>query len=317
MKKITAIVFGFCIGLFLSACNNEDEYVVPANEIVNLTFTTTPEGVVLNWDYEEDTEDNRNRYVEIRYYDPVTETDVLKTVSGYVDAFSIKKPLEGSEYTFNLQPFSETFTAGKIQIIKGIAESKNNEPDSPDEPDNPDEPEVEETLTVVSSKKLDITVSNIAILTDDGEDKISPDIYKNQLLDGNAGTYAHPWKSLDGDIKFNIHVTYPKPQRFLKFSYQNIGWNSNRMIEELECYIKVNESDEWTLVKTLTAEDGLKAEKGVVFESEPIQAPFEFGFIKLRATKVKQTGTPDFKVGFIISEFSVFDVEYKVETTNK
>ena len=136
MKKFKiALLYMIYTGLLLAGCNDEERQTLPANEISDLAFTTNQGTITLNWHYVEDTEENRNRYVEIRYHDPVVGKDVMKTVSGYESSYRIENTgSKYGEYTFTLQPFSQTFTPGTIQTVKGTAEDKVETPDEPSEP---------------------------------------------------------------------------------------------------------------------------------------------------------------------------------------
>ena len=93
MKKFKiALLYMIYTGLLLAGCNDEERQTLPANEISDLAFTTNQGTITLNWHYVEDTEENRNRYVEIRYHDPVVGKDVMKTVSGYESSTVSKIP---------------------------------------------------------------------------------------------------------------------------------------------------------------------------------------------------------------------------------
>lgn len=322
MRKIIYITLNLCIGLglFLAACNDE-EYSVPANEIVDLTFATSQGSITLNWDYAEDTEVNQNRSVEVRYYDLAKQKDVLKTVSGLATSVTIENTRkEYGEYNFSLQPFSMTFAPGNIQTVNGVSEDPvipDPEPDPEPEPEPDPEPE---GPVVDSWEKLVITEADIKIANDDNQEKISPDIYKKILLDGKVNTeelnQVRPWGSATESDIFSIYVTYPKVQRFLKFSYNNMSWSNCRVISELECYVKAEEADDWTLIATLAEKDGLsQVGKGSLSEPKERLAPFEFKYIKLRASKTKKIGTGalTFKTGFGLTEFAVYDVVYTIK----
>ena len=295
-------------GLFLVGCHDEEEYSLPANEICDLVFTTNQGAITLNWNYVEDTEENRNRYVEIRYHDPIAKKDVVKTVSGYENSYRIENTgSKYGEYTFTLQPFSQTFAPGTLQTVKGTAKDKVEIPDTPEEPEEPEGP----TYTAGAASKFTLTTADISIKAEDGTEKMSPDEYKDKLINGNANEALTPWKSTTAGEIFSIHVNAPEKQRFLKFSYNNANWSANnRTISELECYVKAEEGDEWTKIATLTEADGLKDGKSELSEPKEILAPFEFQYIKLRASKVKQKGTTEFKGGFAISEFTLYDVAW-------
>jgi len=307
MKKIIYITLNLCIGLglLLASCS-EEEYSAPVNEIVDLTFSAGKGSITLNWGYAGDTEVDKNRCVEVRYYDLAAQKDVLKTLNGLATSFTLENTRqEHGEYHFSLQPFSMTFVPGAVQTISGVS----GDPDTTPDPD-PEVPEVE------SWEELVITEADINIWNDAVENKISPDTYRKLLLDGNLNTdgnqQVRPWGSALATEVFSIHVTYPTAQRYLKFSIANAGWSNDiRVISELECYVKAEETDEWTKIATLTAKDGLSQAGKTWSELKEILAPFEFKYIRLRASKTTAIGSPAYKAGFGITEFKAFGAIYK------
>ena len=321
MKRIIYIVLGLCSIISLAVSCKEEGYSVPANELTDLTFSTFKGTVTLDWGYVQDPDENLNRCVEIRYYDPAVEKDVLKTVSGYTTSLTIENTrAEYGEYTFRLQPFSSTYTPGKEQTISGISEDPDiiPDPDPDPDPDTDPDPDPEQDPQIVSSVEMEITESDLKILGEAGQ--VTTTGSMASLLDGDRTTSSnsnvvYPWQSIAEDEILSIHVTCLTPQRFLKFTYNNATWSSSRVITELECYVKTNEGDEWTLIATLGPDDGLSQEgKGALSEPEPILAPFEFTYVRLRAVKTTAIGpgaaTLAYKAGFCLSEFDIFDVKY-------
>lgn len=181
--------------------------------------------------------------------------------------------------------------------------------------------------------KMDLTSMNFKILTDNGEAKVSANPTASGIIanlsDGNVGTFVTPWKSASKEDVLSIYATFPedKPQKFIRFGWQNHSYGANyRVIEEMECYVKTSGDAHWTLVRTLTAEDGIKALGGSAkSEIGVIEAPFVFNEIKLRASKCiskftetgyvaglsEKDGMQDYNCGFVMSEFTLYDVPFK------
>ena len=306
MKKFKiALLYMIYTGLLLAGCNDEERQTLPANEISDLALTTNQGTTTLNWHYVEDTEENRNRYVEIRYHDPVVGKDVMKTVSGYESSYRIENTgSKYGEYTFTLQPFSQTFTPGTIQTVKGTAEDKVETPDEPSEP----------AIPVLESTVMNLEPSAIAVLVLESngteKTKCSPADYQSKgiLTDGKDNTIIYPWGSAGTEDVWNIYVTCAKPQTYLKFYYKNsTSTTNNRVITELECYVRATETDEWQKVTTLTTVDGLPDQASGEFISKECKASVAFTYVKFIATMTKSI-YGSYKSGFCMSEFKMYDV---------
>lgn len=278
MKRIKNILYFLCLGLLMAACNSEEKEVVAATEMSNLRLQGNPGSIDLTWEYPEGI--NNNRYIEIRYYDPGKKKNVLKTISGSNTSFTLEDTRKKyGEYKFELQPFSTTLTAGNSQVTSGMSEA------SP------------ATNTYIS-KELSITADAIHV-----EGLI--DGTTGGLIDNDINTYINTNYNAPAGTIFYIDINYPKPQKFLKFSYVNRNNPLASFPAEIECYVKVNNGDEWVSVKTLTqAEDGLPTEVMAQFVSKEYEAPFEFNYFRF---KVLRTHTG--KVNFSMAEFRIYEVE--------
>ena len=74
----------------------------------------------------------------------------------------------------------------------------------------------------------------------------------------------------------------------------------------VECYVKVDEEDEWTLIKTLRqVEEELPTDPGARFISKEYEAPFDFNYFRFRVLET-HTG----KVNFSLAEFLIYGVEH-------
>ncbi len=115
----------------------------------------------------------------------------MKTVSGYESSYRIENTgSKYGEYTFTLQPFSQTFTPGTIQTVKGTAEDKVETPDEPSEP----------AIPVLESTVMNLEPSAIAVLVLESngteKTKCSPADYQSKgiLTDGKDNTIIYPWE---------------------------------------------------------------------------------------------------------------------------
>lgn len=179
-----------------------------------------------------------------------------------------------------MQPFSTTFSPGAIQEISGVSEAG-------------------KIIDTYTSKELAIEPEDIYIeglYTGSASD----------LLDKNLETFINTDYTKPVGTIFYIDIAYPKAQKFLKFSYTNRNHEAASFPAEVECYCKVNEEDDWTLVKTLKqVEDNLPTSPGTLYTSKEYECPFEFNYFRF---KVLRTHTGN--VNFSLAEFSIYEVEH-------
>ena len=294
MKVIKYILPLLCLGVIITACNSDDEESIAATEVQNLTTQSAPGSITLTWEYAGEEDANTTRLVEIRYYDPAVKKNVKKTISRFSNSFTIDNALKRyGEYEFEVQPFSTTFTPGVIQRITGVAERA---------------PVIDEK----TSTELAITIDNLTLggFTPDGVTTIPQSSCigdgngPERLLDNNASTFLNTaYSGVPAGTTYYLDIVYPKSQKYLKFSY--INRSAGSFPAAIECSVKVNENDEWTLVKTLTTvSDGLPEAASAAYSSEVYEAPFEFNYLRFH---VKKTHTGN--VNFSMAEFRIYNEE--------
>ena len=188
--------------------------------------------------------------------------------------------------------------------MKGTAEDKVETPDEPSEP----------AIPVLESTVMNLEPSAIAVLVLESngteKTKCSPADYQSKgiLTDGKDNTIIYPWGSAGTEDVWNIYVTCAKPQTYLKFYYKNsTSTTNNRVITELECYVRATETDEWQKVTTLTTVDGLPDQAAGEFISKECKASVAFTYVKFIATMTKSI-YGSYKSGFCMSEFKMYDV---------
>ena len=305
MKVIKYILPLLCLGVIIKACNSDDEESIAATEVQNLTTQSAPGSITLTWEYAGEEDANTTRLVEIRYYDPAVKKNVKKTISRFSNSFTIDNALKRyGEYEFEVQPFSTPFTPGVIQWITGVAERA---------------PVIDEK----TSTELAITIDNLTLggFKPDGVTTIPQSSCigdgngPERLLDNNASTFLNTaYSGVPAGTTYYLDIVYPKSQKYLKFSY--INRSAGSFPAAIECSVKVNENDEWTLVKTLTTvSDGLPEAASAAYSSEVYEAPFEFNYLRFH---VKKTHTGN--VNFSMAEFRIYNVEryfYDPEATEE
>lgn len=279
MKKIFCLLFvGLLLGV-VGACEDSGGNEIACTDITNLISVPGEGQIILEWDYPEG--DNTIRCLEVRYFDPGKEKNVRKTVSVYADSILIADTrAKYGEYVFNVQPFSESFTPGNVHEVRATS--------------------------LPAPAVYNFTSTEMPLTTDDVYVEGIRDSEPQNLFDGDTETFINTDYNKPAGTVFWIDFTLPEVQEFLKFSYINRNNSAASFPAEIECYVKANESDEWTLMKTLTAEDdALPTAPLEQFISAEYRAPFAFKYFRFRVPRT-HTGKPNFS----LAEFRVFDVNY-------
>lgn len=279
MKTINIILSIFCLGIVIIACNSEKEGIVPSTEIVNLTSESNPGSINLTWEYPEG--EKNIRYIEVRYHDPRKKKDIVETVSAFSNSITIEDTrAKYGEYKFVLQPFSLDLTPGAFYEISTLSEKA-------------------PAVNTFTSKELALKVEDVYV------DGIRDSKVEN-LLDGDLETFVNTDYGKPAGTVFYIDINYPIAQKYLKFSYANRNNAAASFPAKIECYVKANANDEWTLIHTLTKDaDGLPITPAGAFVSKEYEAPFDFNYFRFR---VPDTHTG--KVNFSLAEFRIFEVEH-------
>ncbi len=100
------------------SCEKDENQGVPPADIDNVGSDSLPGQIVLRWDMPIDS--SNIHYVEVRYFDPRLEKEVLKLSS--CDSLLVDKTLNKyGKYTFKLTPYSFTRTPGNSLEHEGIS----------------------------------------------------------------------------------------------------------------------------------------------------------------------------------------------------
>ena len=274
-KYIVAIAL--LLGLF--ACDDSEVSIQLCSDITNLSSVSREGEIELKWDYPEG--DNTISYIEVCYFDPTKQKDIRKTVSVHANNCVIKNTLQKyGEYHFQVQPFSQSCTPGNVYEVSATSLRA------------PIVYEFSSTEFVLSAK--DLYVEGIR------------DSEPGNLLDGNNETFVNTDYSKPIGTVFWIDFSLPKEQEFLKFSYINRNNSAASFPSKIECWVKAQAEDDWTLIKTLTSEDDLLPSAPLgQFTSVEFEAPFKFKHFRFKVPET-HTGKPNFS----LAEFRVFDVSY-------
>lgn len=261
------------------ACNDSDVQMIPCCDIINLSSVSGEGQIELKWDYPEG--DNTIRYIEVSFFDPAKQKDVKQTVSVYSDSIIINDTRQKyGEYLFQVQPFSQSCTAGNIHEVSATS--------------------------LRAPIVYDFSGTEFSLTANDLYVEGIRDSEPGNLLDGDNETFVNTDYSQPIGTVFWIDFTLPKEQEFLKFSYINRNNASASFPAKIECWVKAQKEDDWTLIKTLTAEDDLLPTAPLGrFTSAEYQSSFKFKYFRFRVPET-HTGKPNFS----LAEFRVFDVSY-------
>ena len=266
---------------FFCACSDSEESI-PCTEIVNLTSVPKEGQIELKWEYPEG--DNTIRYIEISYFDIAKQKDMKKSVSVHSNNFVVENTLQKhGEYHFKLQPLSTTFTRGNVYEINATS--------------------------LKAPATYNFTSIEFALTEDDiYVEGLHSSTQLTSLIDGNLNTFINTDYTKPAGTVFWIDFNLHKTQEFLKFSYINRNEATANFPAEIECYVKANANDEWTLIETLTqSEDKLPTGVLETYTSPYIKSPFPFNFFRFRVPKT-HTGKPNFS----LAEMAIYNVRYTI-----
>lgn len=263
----------------VTACNDSDDLILPCSDMINLSSVSGEGQIELKWNYPE--EENTIRYIEVRFFDPAKQKNILQTASVYSNNLIINNTRQKfGEYRFQIQPFSQTGTPGNIHEI---AASSLRAP----------------IVYKFSSTEFTLSANDLYI---EGIKDSEP----GNLLDGNNETFINTDYSQPVGSVFWIDFTLPKEQDFLKFSYITRNHTASSFPAKIECWVKEQKEDEWTLMKILTTKDDLLPTAPLEqFTSIEYQSPIKFKYFRFRVPET-HTGKPNFS----LAEFRIFDVSY-------
>lgn len=283
MKKTVSLLMIALACASIVSCDNEDNKMLPA-DISNIRAEEVPGNIVLKWDLPED--DKTVRYIEVRYFDHLKKMETMRTSSLFTGGITIPDTRQKfGEYNFRIQPFSFTYTGGNVHTFSTVSGKA-------------------PATKIYSSIELAIAPEHITIFK-----PVEGDVSAS-LLDGNVETFVNTdYNSTpSGPYFYYYDIKYPKEQTALKFSYINRNNAAASFPGEIKCYVKKEVSDEWTLIKTLTAaEDGLPTAVLGSFGSKEYDSPFPFKYFRFSVPKT-HTG----KANFSLAEFRIFDVTVTV-----
>lgn len=275
MKRL--FKYMMCLGLFgltLTSCKSDDE-ILPG-EISNVTAEPNNGFIVLRW---ETPEESNIRYIQVRYYDYLLKKDVLRGASAFADSVMIPDTRKKyGDYTFTIQPFSNSDTGGKIEKISVTSDAA--------------------PITVIygNPEKLPLTVADLS--TNAQEASEGPIA---NLLDDNTATFFHTSWSVSKPAPHTMTVRLNKEITESFRIYYAPRANANNKPIDFDLFGSMDGED-WFLIKNFTKEaDNLPVTSTDTYTSATLDVIQPFKYIKFSVNK-----TNSGSVFWTMSEFKFF-----------
>jgi hypothetical protein len=283
MRNILIYTLGLAaLSLGLTSCEEDFqaiEYPEAVNSIPapvsNLVSTPLPGQIALNWDLPESTD---YYYVQVSYFDHLTDKEVVRVASSYADSMLIDNTrAKFGEYEFRFQTFSLGKVGSDVTTVTAVSDK------------------APATVTI-SSSKVNLTADQLS--TNNQEPSEGPIA---NLVDGDAGSFFHTrWSSPQIPMPQYIQVDLAEPIQAFQFYYQNRAWSQvGAQIVEIQIS---NDGENWETIATIDA--GLPSGGGAEYTSEIFEPENSFTFFRYN---VLQTyGSANY---FNMAEFAMFDVD--------
>lgn len=267
----------FAVAL-LGSCEKDKTTPVQPSTIKNIATTARAGNIKITWVKEEPV---TFEYIKVSYFDKLQKKEMVRLVSRYSDSIVIPNTrAKYGDYTFTLQPFSITNTAGEIYTLKGVSGKAR-----------------ADTISVVETK-LDLQEHNLT------SNEIQPSREPKFLLDGNTATFFHSrWQNPKYEVHY-LEINLDKPiSNGFKFFYSGRD-NGNNYPTEIRIEASTNK-EQWDVLETIS--EGLPNPTGTLasytspsiwFKNKPSYQHF-----RLVVTKTK-----DGQRWFVMSEFGMWQL---------
>lgn len=283
MKKIIFIICPILMAFIVSCSGDYDNFVgstkylnAPSN-VSNVTSEELPGQIKLKWSVPSD---SNYYYVQIKYFDHLTQTEKAKVVSVYNDSVIIDNTRQKfGDYDFTFQTFNSKNEGGAIQTMKAKSGRA----------------PITETI---SATKIPLTVSQLSSNAQEpNEGPIA------NLIDNNANTFFHtkwsgggqPWPHWI-DVKLNSAIEN------VQFYYKNRN-GSEAAPTNVDIFVS-NDGVTWNKVVNITS--GLSTGSGQEYTSDVLRvgSPFTYFRFSVNAA-VRGTGSQS---SFNLAEFALYNI---------
>lgn len=240
-----------------------------------------PGMVRLRWEYELNGGENTTARIEVSYMHQGKEVkSVIERKDGIAPYETLVTGLDYNvEYEFTLRPYTLS-TAGEAVSVKVTSSPNAN----------------------YESEEFNLSVDDYDIYWQTSSQYGGE---KGAMIDGNPDTYINMDFDNPSKAPFYIDFTYPENQEVIHFYYQNRKDNGYFPVK-IECYVKSEQDENWTLVKTLAYnEDKLPIEAGEVYTSGYYEAGMSFKYFRF---KVLETTGGSTHPNFSLAEFKLYKV---------
>ncbi|MDQ1769270.1 DUF4959 domain-containing protein [Labilibaculum sp. A4] len=271
---LAAVFFSSCDKKFEVFEDTVDGNDLPTN-VESVTSEALPGQILLKWDVPLD---SNYYYLQMSYYDHLTEKKVFEVISVYADSILIDNTrAKYGDYEFAFQAFNKNGQgSGKINVVakSGIAPAT-------------------ETITAT---KIELEASQLS--TNNQEPKEGPIA---NLIDGNSSSFFHTrWSSPQIPMPQYIQIDLNEPIDDFQFYLVNREW-SQQAPKIVEIQIS-NDGVNWETVKTISS--GLPSAGGADYTSEIFRPGRTFSHFRYNCLE-----TFNNRNYFNLAEFVLYDVD--------
>lgn len=251
-----AFSLGSCSGDYDSIIESDDIITGVPSKVANITSEALPGEIKLKWGIPAD---SNYYYLQIKYYDFLTEKEITQVASVYTDSLIIPNTrAKYGDYDFKFQTFNGRHEGGEVISLKarsGIAPI---------------------TESFVSTK-IPLVASQLSTNAQEPTEGAIAN-----LLDGNSNTFFHTrWSSPQMDLPHYIDIKLTEPLTNFSFYYQNR--NGSQVGPENLAILISNDGQNWTQISNLTS--GLPSGSKAEYSSEVIRNSTPFTYLRFSITK--------------------------------
>lgn len=278
----TAIVM---LVIFMTSCdknfetfeNMDGNSEMPSN-ISSIVSEALPGQILLKWDVPVD---SNYYFVQVKYFDHLTQKDVYKVVSVYSDSLLVDDTrAKFGDYEFTFQTFSKKNINGAKTTV--IAKSG-----------------AAIATQTITTTEIKLTESQLS--TNSQEPSEGPIA---NLIDDDSNTFFHTiWSIAKVDFPLYIQVDLDEPIDDFQFYFQNRAWSQ---VGGNDVQVQISQDGEnWETISEIIA--GLPSGGGGEYTSEVFQLGHTFTHFRYNVIS-----TYDNHSYFNMAEFKIFDVEIDV-----
>lgn len=289
MKTFKYMLTVLCALTLFSSCKKEENIVKPSS-ISDVQTFSLPGKIGITWKRNEPVS---FEYIKVTYFDQLEKKEMVRLASQYADTILIPNTrAKFGDYSFTLQPFSVTGTAGEEIKITGKSEP------------------APKTMKLIGTELITLKADK---LYTDAQEPTEGDIAG--LIDGKNNTYFHAAWSVDkGPMPHYIVVDLGKKVNGIKFTYvtrDNAGAGNHPKLMDVFASNIFDPNSPYVVtgLKKVASLSGLPNGKAKTYNSaeyyQDWDQPYQYIWFQVKETH----GGTDF---FALAELSISELKVEI-----